>query len=372
MSQHTQLPWRVTAPDERRGREIVGADGSTVAKLTALDIVNAELIVAKVNATAEPQAADVGGDAIARSKRILALVDEYVDKQTRDNRTALRGALLDEFQSLLASRPVPQASGQDERAGFEAWYAPMFAGGEVANMPRRSNGEYVSPQAQIAWMAYRAALAAKSEQPQASSALYFLQDERKQPQKQRRLPESTVIEIADRHLRQSNGSYAGRASDVDAFAIELMDKFSEQMLTAGAARQGGDTSENKDLADATLINEGTTPQAGASELSDARLREMWKLAGKQGVAEWVKSESDDTRSDWQWRCFATAIESHLRAAGTDAKDAQRYRFMCANGHKPVPDDLAALMNDAPMPKADIDAAIDAALASQGTGQGEQG
>ncbi|KVP40885.1 hypothetical protein WJ89_18725 [Burkholderia ubonensis] len=42
--------------------------------------------------------ADAGsGDAIARSKRILALVDDYHEKPTADSRTALRKALMDEF-----------------------------------------------------------------------------------------------------------------------------------------------------------------------------------------------------------------------------------------------------------------------------------
>lgn len=42
-------------------------------------------------------------DAISRSKRILALVDEYHENPTRDTRTALRAALMDEFQ------PEPRA-----------------------------------------------------------------------------------------------------------------------------------------------------------------------------------------------------------------------------------------------------------------------
>jgi hypothetical protein len=51
----TPLPWRITEPGEKKGpREIVGSDGSTVAKLTALDLPNAELIVTAVNST--PQA----------------------------------------------------------------------------------------------------------------------------------------------------------------------------------------------------------------------------------------------------------------------------------------------------------------------------
>lgn len=44
--QHSPLPWRITDATEKKGREIVDARGNTVAKLTALDIPNAEVIVA--------------------------------------------------------------------------------------------------------------------------------------------------------------------------------------------------------------------------------------------------------------------------------------------------------------------------------------
>lgn len=47
---HTPLPWRITEPNEKKTREIVGANGETVARLTALDMENAALIVASVNA----------------------------------------------------------------------------------------------------------------------------------------------------------------------------------------------------------------------------------------------------------------------------------------------------------------------------------
>ncbi|MDN7820477.1 hypothetical protein [Burkholderia vietnamiensis] len=46
-------------------------------------------------------------DAIARSKRILMLVDEYHENPTRDTRTALRVALMDELQ------PEPRAEVTD-------------------------------------------------------------------------------------------------------------------------------------------------------------------------------------------------------------------------------------------------------------------
>ncbi|WP_420213465.1 hypothetical protein ACN8ZM_40340 (plasmid) [Burkholderia aenigmatica] len=47
-------------------------------------------------------------DAIARSKRILGLVDAYHENPTRDTRTALRVALMDEFQ------PEPRAEVTDD------------------------------------------------------------------------------------------------------------------------------------------------------------------------------------------------------------------------------------------------------------------
>ncbi len=51
-------------------------------------------------------------EVIARSKRILALVDEFVDQPTSDKRTALRTALLNEFRAAAVrdlSDPAPDA-----------------------------------------------------------------------------------------------------------------------------------------------------------------------------------------------------------------------------------------------------------------------
>lgn len=45
--EHSKLPWRVTDATEKKTREIVDANG---AKLTALDMPNALLIVSAVNA----------------------------------------------------------------------------------------------------------------------------------------------------------------------------------------------------------------------------------------------------------------------------------------------------------------------------------
>jgi hypothetical protein len=54
--------------------------------------------------TLERQNAGGRGDAIARSKRILALVDEYHEKPTTDTRTALRIALMNEFEATPAAK----------------------------------------------------------------------------------------------------------------------------------------------------------------------------------------------------------------------------------------------------------------------------
>lgn len=55
------------------------------------------LIALARRAQPEGEASLVEGDAIARSKRILHLVDEYVEQQTAGRRTALRCALMDQF-----------------------------------------------------------------------------------------------------------------------------------------------------------------------------------------------------------------------------------------------------------------------------------
>lgn len=47
---HTKLPWKITEPSPKKSREIAGASGEFIAKLTALDIPNAEFIVRSCNA----------------------------------------------------------------------------------------------------------------------------------------------------------------------------------------------------------------------------------------------------------------------------------------------------------------------------------
>lgn len=46
---HSPLPWSITEATGKKSREIVDANGSTVAKLTELDMDNAYLIVDSVN-----------------------------------------------------------------------------------------------------------------------------------------------------------------------------------------------------------------------------------------------------------------------------------------------------------------------------------
>ncbi|KWZ53340.1 hypothetical protein WK57_30595 [Burkholderia ubonensis] len=64
-------------------------------------------------AQADAPAGAGSGDAIARSKRILALVDDYHEKPTADSRMALRKALMAEFESTAPAARV--ASLTDEQ-----------------------------------------------------------------------------------------------------------------------------------------------------------------------------------------------------------------------------------------------------------------
>lgn len=64
-------------------------------------------------------------DAIARSKRILALVDEYHENPTRDTRTVLRVALMDEFQ------PEPRAE-----VTFSEWFEREYPMGDDGSRPK--------------------------------------------------------------------------------------------------------------------------------------------------------------------------------------------------------------------------------------------
>ena len=62
-------------------------------------------------------------DPIARSKRILALVDDYHDRPTVEQRRLLRVALMNEFDCLLATQPA--SSSEKERSapeGYASWH----------------------------------------------------------------------------------------------------------------------------------------------------------------------------------------------------------------------------------------------------------
>ena len=60
------------------------------------------------------------GDAIARSKRILALVDDYHEKPTTDTRTALRVALMDEFEAgTPTAAPVSAGLSDEEKSNLQ-------------------------------------------------------------------------------------------------------------------------------------------------------------------------------------------------------------------------------------------------------------
>ncbi|KVC71410.1 hypothetical protein WI73_11330 [Burkholderia ubonensis] len=95
--------------------------------------------------------ADAGsGDAIARSKRILALVDDYHEKPTSDNRTALRKALMAEFETappaarvaILTSEQVSEVWDSMPGGGdgfMKQWGYYQFAL-EILNLAQLLNG----------------------------------------------------------------------------------------------------------------------------------------------------------------------------------------------------------------------------------------
>lgn len=65
------------------------------------------------------------GDAIARSKRILALVDDYHERPTADNRTALRHALHDAFTAALAQQAVTLTDAARDLPGLPPLLTPF-------------------------------------------------------------------------------------------------------------------------------------------------------------------------------------------------------------------------------------------------------
>lgn len=78
---------------------------------------------------------------INRCKRILALVDTYVDCPTQDHRTTLRKALLAEFDAAASAPPVAAdvETIQQARANFEDWYTGHAADIKAAPIGSRDS-----------------------------------------------------------------------------------------------------------------------------------------------------------------------------------------------------------------------------------------
>ncbi|KVD71840.1 hypothetical protein WI89_01045 [Burkholderia ubonensis] len=74
-------------------------------------------LLARLRAAIDSAPADArSGDAIARSKRILALVDDYHEKPTSDNRTSLRKALMAEFETAPPTARVASLTDEQREA----------------------------------------------------------------------------------------------------------------------------------------------------------------------------------------------------------------------------------------------------------------
>lgn len=93
---------------------------------------------------------------INRCKRILELVDDYLDHTTGNNRTALRKALMDEFEAPAIAPPV--AAGSVDT--LVSWsYSPTLMV-MVPNSPKGINRQqYYEREAVIAWGAQQALIA---------------------------------------------------------------------------------------------------------------------------------------------------------------------------------------------------------------------
>lgn len=87
-----------------------------------------------------------GGDAIARSKRILALVDDYHDKPTSDTRAALRHALMDEFATPPATSGMKEADPvcYVDAEFYRDMLRPDFGSATGVAVSKKSNGEDVA------------------------------------------------------------------------------------------------------------------------------------------------------------------------------------------------------------------------------------
>lgn len=77
---------------------------------------------------------------INRCRRILALVDTYVDCPTQDHRTSLRKALIAEFDAAASTPPVAEVETiQQARANFEDWYTGHAADIKAAPIGSRDS-----------------------------------------------------------------------------------------------------------------------------------------------------------------------------------------------------------------------------------------
>lgn len=77
---------------------------------------------------------------INRCKRILALVDIYVERQTAATRTDLRRALLDEFEAPTTATPVAEGS-VDTRAEMRALCSACGGTGDVHSLDGEWRGQ---------------------------------------------------------------------------------------------------------------------------------------------------------------------------------------------------------------------------------------
>lgn len=144
--------------DEREEYETVRqlGDGITWAD-NQIDRFDVEYVRADLARRAKPEgeAPLVEGDAIARSKRILHLVDEYVEQQTAGRRTALRCALMDQFSRDITPHQlleVARATGLRQFLhGVNATDARQLLADFVAAVPAAACGvqQAAAPGAQL-------------------------------------------------------------------------------------------------------------------------------------------------------------------------------------------------------------------------------
>lgn len=74
------------------------------------DVIDRDAVLALLSATPAPQAAP--SDTIAKAKRVMLAIDEYLDFQTSERRAAIRAALLDELAAAPAAAITPAATSE--------------------------------------------------------------------------------------------------------------------------------------------------------------------------------------------------------------------------------------------------------------------